>query len=79
MPQPAVRSQGLSAAGIWSIICSIGAVFLIPPLFGGIAFYLGYRAKKSGDQAGDILMIAAAVATVVGMIFGAVVWVRLVQ
>jgi hypothetical protein len=70
--------HGLSTPGVWSIICSIAAVFLVPPLFGAIALYLSYRAKKSGDAAGDMLMIGAIVAAIVGMVFGMVVWAQLV-
>ena len=82
---PAAQAQqlpaqpGLSVPGIWSIICSIAAVFLVPPLFGAAAVYLGYRAKKSGDRAGDALMIGAVVATIAGMIFGAIFWTQVVQ
>jgi hypothetical protein len=71
--------EGLSTSGVWSIICSIAAVFLVPPLFGAIALFLGYRAKQSGDAAGGALMVVAAIAAVIGMIFGAVVWAQLVQ
>lgn len=72
-PVPAPR-DGLSTAGIWCIVCSIVAILVLPPISGGLAIYLAYRAKKAGDRAGDALMIGAIVATVIGMIIGAIVW-----
>jgi len=65
---------GLSTPGIWSIVCSIVALIILPPVFGGLAIYLAYRAKKLGDRAGDTLMIMAVLALIVGMIIGAITW-----
>lgn len=72
-PHTVPSGNGLSTAGIWCIVCSIVALLFLPPVFGGVAIYLAYRAKKAGDRAGDVLMIAAITATVVGMVIGAIV------
>jgi len=77
--EPVAQNQGPSTASVWSIICSVLAVLFTPLLFGAIAIYLGYRAKKSGDRAGDMLMICAVIATIVGLALGAIVWTQLVQ
>jgi len=72
-PSPAART-GLTTAGVWSIICSVLALFLVPPLLGGIAVYLGFRAKKQGDAAGDLLIVVGVVALIAGMVIGTILW-----
>jgi len=72
-PPPAART-GLTTAGVWSIICSVLALVLIPPLLGGIAIYLGFRAKKRGDAAGDLLIVVGVVALIAGRVIDTILW-----
>jgi len=58
---------------IWgAIICSIVAVFLLPPVFGGIAIFLGYKVRKQNADLGTALMVVAGGAAVLGMILSAI-------
>lgn len=56
---------------ISSIICSILALGVIPPLFGGLALFLGYKAYKRDSGIGLVCMIVAGIALIAGIIFGA--------
>ena len=62
--------QGLVIA---AIVCVVLALLILPPLFGGIAMYLGYRVRATNQELGTNLMIAGAVAIVIGAIIGIVV------
>jgi hypothetical protein len=59
----------------WSLICAAIALVFVPPVFGGIAVYLGWRARKYNEGMGTTLMIVAGVATAIGMGIGALVFV----
>lgn len=56
---------------IGSIICSILALGVIPPLFGGIAIFLGYQAYKRDSGIGIVCMTIGGIALIVGIVFGA--------
>ena len=56
---------------ISSIICSILALGVIPPLFGGLAIFLGYQAYKRDSGIGQVCMIIAGIALIVGIVSGA--------
>jgi|APSaa5957512622_1039677.scaffolds.fasta_scaffold231596_2 hypothetical protein len=56
---------------ISSIVCSILALGVIPPLFGGLAIYFGYQAYKRDAGIGQVCMVIAGIALIVGVIFGA--------
>ena len=54
-----------------SIICSILALGVVPPLFGGVAIYLAYRVQKKHTIAGNVCMVIGIVALIIGVISGA--------
>jgi hypothetical protein len=58
---------------VGAIACSVLALLILPPLFGGIAMYLGYRVRETNEELGNNLMIAGAVSIVIGAIIGIVV------
>jgi formate hydrogenlyase subunit 3/multisubunit Na+/H+ antiporter MnhD subunit len=67
-PQLSKRPTGLM---IGSIICSVLALGIFPPLFGGLAIFLGYQAYKRDSGIGQVCMIIGGIALIVGIIVGA--------
>ena len=59
--------QGGNIAG--SIICSIIALLFIPPLFGGIAIYLGHKVKEEDVGNGNALMAVGIICMILGLLF----------
>jgi hypothetical protein len=57
-----------------AIICSLVALIVLPPIFGGIAIWQALRVKKHNPDTGNMLLAAAIVCTIAGMIIGAFVW-----
>ena len=58
---------------IGSIISSIIALGLIPPLFGGLAIFLGFQAYKRDTGIGQICMGIGGVAMLAGFIIGFII------
>ena len=56
---------------IGSVICSILALGLVPPLFGGLAIFLGYLAYRRDSGIGTICMVIGGIALIVGVVLGA--------
>jgi len=56
---------------IGSIVCSVLALGVIPPLFGGLAIFLGYQAYKRDAGIGQVCMVIGGIALIVGVIVGA--------
>lgn len=56
---------------ISSIACSMLALGVVPPLFGGLAIFLGYQAYKRDAGIGQVCMIIAGIALIVGVVSGA--------
>lgn len=54
-----------------SIFCSILALGVVPPLFGGLALFLGYQAYKRDAGIGQVCMIIAGISLIVGIVVGA--------
>ena len=66
------KKPGLTA-GVWSIVCAIISLLFIPPLFGILGIYLGYRSKKQGQQTlGTVGIALSIVCMVLGMFIGAI-------
>jgi hypothetical protein len=61
------RLQPGQAAAIWGVVAVAWAVFLVPPFFGAVGFALGALAWRRGERRGRWIMIAAVVATLVGL------------
>lgn len=55
---------------ISSIICSVIALAFAPPLFGGLAIYLGYLAYKRDSSIGQVCMTIGGIALIVGVVIG---------
>jgi hypothetical protein len=51
-------------------ICSAVALIFLPPVFGAIAIYLALQVRKWNEGLGTTLIAAAVVCTVLGFIFG---------
>jgi hypothetical protein len=64
---PARRLQPGQAAAIWGVVAVAWAVFLLPLFFGTVGFALGGYAWWRGERRGRWIMIAAVVATLVGL------------
>jgi hypothetical protein len=71
-PSPALPVAQSSSTGlvIGAIVCAVVALAFIPPLFGGIALYLGSRVRKTNEGLGTRLMVFAGVCLVAGMVIG---------
>lgn len=54
----------------WSYICSVLAVFIVPPVLGLIAWLLANSAGKEGDPRAASAKTVAIVATVIGLVLG---------
>lgn len=58
-----------------SIPFAIVALFLFPPVFGGIGIFLGYRAMKEGNEGGGIaMMVVNGACLLFGMLSGMLFW-----
>ncbi len=58
-----------------SIPFALVALFFLPPLFGGIGVYLGYKAKQSGSEAGGIaMMVVSGACLFLGMLSDFFYW-----
>jgi hypothetical protein len=64
---PTRRLQPGQAPAIWGVVAAGWAVFLLPLFFGAVAFALGGYAWWRGERRGRWLMVAAVVATLVGL------------
>lgn len=56
---------------ISSIVCSIIAIGFLPPVWGGVAIYLGYQAYQRNTNVGQICMVFGGLALIIGVIVGA--------
>ena len=67
---PAVTTRRLQpgqAAAIWGIVAAGWAVFLLPLFFGTVGVALGGLAWYRGERRGRWIMVAAVVATLLGL------------
>jgi hypothetical protein len=64
---PTGRLQPGQAAAIWGVVAVAWAVFLVPPFFGAVGLALGGYAWWRGERRGRWVMVAAVVATLVGL------------
>ena len=65
--EPIRRLQPGQAAAIWGVVAVGWAVFLLPLFFGAVGLALGGYAWWRGERRGRWIMIAAVVATLVGL------------
>ena len=65
--EPIRRLQPGQVAAIWGVVAVAWAVFLLPLFFGTVGFALGGYAWWRGERRGRWIMIAAVVATLVGL------------
>lgn len=74
-----VEEHGESTGGLvaGSLMASLLAAFALPPLFGPLALWLGYRVLKKGSDLGVFCMGIAVMATIVGIWFGIWLWAQL--
>jgi len=56
---------------IASLVSSVIAIGVIPPLFGGLAIYLGYQAYKREKGIGQVCMVIGGIALIAGIVMGA--------
>lgn len=68
IPQLPKKPTGLM---IGSIVCSVLALGILPPLFGGLALFLGYQAYKRDSGIGQVCMVIGGIALIVGIVIGA--------
>jgi hypothetical protein len=54
-------------AAIWGVVAVGWAVFLLPLFFGTVGFALGAVAWRRGERRGRWIMVAAVVATLLGL------------
>lgn len=76
-PQNPTAAAGISGTGfvLLSIPFAIAALFIFPPVFGGIGIFLGYRAFQGGSEGGGIaMMVVNGACLLFGMFSGMVYW-----
>ena len=72
-PQRATPTRRLApgqTAAIWGVVAVGWAVFLLPLFFGTVGFALGGVAWWRGERRGRWVMVAAVVATLIGLGIG---------
>jgi len=65
--EPVGRLQPGQVAAIWGVVAVGWAVFLLPLFFGAVGLALGGYAWWRGERRGRWIMIAAVVATLIGL------------
>ncbi len=70
----AASTETSSGLVIGAIACSVLALIFLPPISGGVGIYLGSRVHKTNEGLGTNLMILAGVCLVLGMLFGALLF-----
>jgi hypothetical protein len=70
---PAAKEETPQGLVIGAIVCSVLALLILPPLFGGIAMFLGYRVRATNEELGTNLMIVGGLSILIGAIIGIVV------
>lgn len=78
-PSNQMSAQPLQENGVlWvllSVVCAAVALFFLPPLFGGLGVFLGYRAKQVGNEGGGIaMMVVSGACMLLGMLWGSLMW-----
>jgi len=68
--EPTRRLAPGQVAAIWGVVAVGWAVFLLPLFFGAVGFALGGYAWWRGERRGRWIMVAAVVATLVGLGIG---------
>lgn len=73
------QSAYSSSSGDWFVVLSIPfavvALFFLPPVFGGIGVFLGYKAKQEGSEAGGVtMMVVNGACLLFGMLSGFLYW-----
>lgn len=69
-PVPPSRLQPGQAAAIWGVVAVAWAVFLLPLFFGAVGAALGGYAWWRGERRGRWVIVAAIVATLLGLAIG---------
>ena len=72
-PERAAPTRRLApgqTAAIWGVVAVAWAVFLLPLFFGPVGFALGGVAWWRGERRGRWVMLAAVVATIIGLGIG---------
>ena len=64
---PVRRLAPGQVAAIWGVVAAAWAVFLLPLFFGAIGLALGGVAWWRGERRGRWIMVAAVVATLIGL------------
>lgn len=59
---------------ILSIVFMIISLLFLPPIFGGLAIFFGYKTKQTNARTSSILMGAAVICMLIGMAIGAAVF-----
>jgi hypothetical protein len=58
-----------------SVAFAFVALFLFPPVFGGLGVYFAYRAKQTGSEAGGVaMMVVSGACLLLGMFWGSLTW-----
>ena len=64
--------------GIWiflGIACALIALLFLPPLFGGLGVFFGYKAKEDGNGAGGVaIMFISGACMLMGMFMGSIMY-----
>jgi hypothetical protein len=64
------RLQPGQVAAIWGVVATAWAVFVLPGFFGPVGFLLGAYAWWRGERRGRWIMVAAVLATILGIAIG---------
>lgn len=71
------KAAGAKDPSLWftvgSILCALIAVLFLPPVFGGLGIYLGYRTYKYNPGRGIACMVVSAVGLVLGIVLAAII------
>jgi len=67
---PTRRLQPGQAAAIWGVVAAAWAVFVVPLFFGAVGVALGGYAWWRGERRGRWVVLAAVLATLVGLAIG---------
>jgi len=70
-PRVQIESSGAGLAIFLSILFGITALFFLPPLFGGLGVFFGFKVKQKGNEGlGIALMVVNGACLLIGMFLG---------